>query len=217
MSKDITNDNKLVKKRIMYSFYSLGDTIKQLEEYAREGLLLEKVIGGQYYFKKVVPCNVRYSIETFSKASCYDTIPAKTTREFIDYCEEAGWNYICSAGKNQFFYTTDENVVPIETDPVSKIKMIKRVAFIPEILVYLLIISMLAGMLVMNRIIMPDVYNYAVVLIKGIDDYKFIYIGAIISIFIAVIKYSVFYIRNKKRIGIGLDIQYFSSKQDKIR
>ena len=68
----------------------------------------------------------------------------------------------------------------------------------------------------MNRIIMPDVYNYAVVLIKGIDDYKFIYIGAIISIFIAVIKYNVFYIRNKKRIGIGLDIQYFSRKEDKI-
>ena len=46
-------------------------------------------------------------------------------RQYRDYCEEAGWKYVCSKGKIQIFYTEDNlDLIPIHTDEKEKFKQI---------------------------------------------------------------------------------------------
>lgn len=99
-----TNESgRLIKKRFMAGECALGAIKEFLENQAKEGYKLVKVEGSNYWFEEIEPCEIKYAVEIFNKASNYDTIPAKTTEEFIEFCREAGWNYISSRGKLLFF------------------------------------------------------------------------------------------------------------------
>ena len=135
MKKD--SKDKLIKKRLYNSLYAKDSIVQYLNEQASKGYMLEKVVGTSYYFRKSEPRKVKYAAHIFSKASMYDTIPAKTTAEFIEYCEAAGWKYICANGKIQYFYTEDEEVTPIETDAKEELKILNKYAFAPTLIILL--------------------------------------------------------------------------------
>ncbi len=102
------------------------DAVKEyLEEMALKGWIL-KDIKTYFFFEKIEPQKLIYSVEVFDKASMFDTRPETKAKEYIDYCSEAGWEFVCNMGKLNVFVTTDENIVPIETDDELKFKTIKK-------------------------------------------------------------------------------------------
>ena len=128
----VTKDG-LIKERLCYSICSKDYLIDYLENKAKEGYMLEKVVGTAYYFRKTEPCDVKYAVELFGKASYYDSIPAKSTEEYIEYCKEAGWEYACGNGKMQIFYSKDKDIVDIETDSKIELKNINRHVLLPNL------------------------------------------------------------------------------------
>lgn len=46
--------------------------------------------------------------------------------EYIDYCQEAGWYFVCNKEKIHIFVTADQNAIPIETDENLKYQAIKK-------------------------------------------------------------------------------------------
>lgn len=59
---------------------------------------------------------MKFSVDLFNKATVADTRPEKDTKEYIEYCREAGWQHIYTNGKLQFFYSELEHPTPIETN-----------------------------------------------------------------------------------------------------
>ena len=45
--------------------------------------------------------------------------------EYREYCQAAGWTYVCQTGKIQIFYTEeDKKIIPIHTDEEEKFKSV---------------------------------------------------------------------------------------------
>ena len=118
------NSNEL-RKFVLFQLNECDAIKEYLEEMALKGWAL-KYFRTFFCFEKIEPQKLIYSVEVFSKASVFDTIPAKSTSEFIDYCKEAGWSFICNIGQINIFVTTSNNAVPIETDENLKFKTIKK-------------------------------------------------------------------------------------------
>ena len=210
-----TNESgRLIKKRFMAGECAL-DAIKEfLEEQAKQGFKLIRVEGSNYWFEEIEPCEIKYSVEIFNKASNYDTIPAKTTEEFIEFCREAGWNYISSRGKLLFFSSTKEDVIPI-TEPKEKLKTLFKSCFLPQFFSMFTtpLIVVLVPMLLMC---FTDIYSAAECFIDNLSLYSYMIYGIVsLAIFFS-IKISIFYFSNKKRVDNGLDLVFFSKKKEDI-
>ena len=139
MKKD--DDHLKVNRAVAYD--DLGATVKYLEEMAQKGWILEKVSGAtQFIFVKREPKKLRFAVEIFSEGSIYDTYTIESNQEYIEYCTKAGWNFICSSGKLDYFFTEDENAPEIESDPAMKLKAIEKAQFSMKILFPLIFIGM---------------------------------------------------------------------------
>ena len=127
------------------SYDDLESTVNYLERMAREGWLLKDVSGTtRFNFVKTEPKKLRYAVEIFSEGSIYDTYTIESNQEYIEYCKKAGWNFICSSGKLDYFYTEDENAPEIETDPAMKLKAIEKAQRPMKIFFPILFIAMAA-------------------------------------------------------------------------
>lgn len=139
MNKD--NDHMKVSRAVAYD--NLEAVEKYLEEMAGKGWMLKNVTGAtQFNFEKCEPKKLRFAVEIFSEGSIYDTYTIESNQEYIEYCQKAGWNFICSSGKLDYFYTEDDNAPEIETDPAMKLKAIEKAQFTLKILFPLIFIGM---------------------------------------------------------------------------
>jgi len=113
-------------KKFFIFKYTECDAFKEyLEEMALKGWVL-KDINTYLTFERSEPEQLIYSVEVFEKASVYDTRLEDNAKEYVDYCLEAGWKFICSVGKIHVFVAIDENAVAIETDETIKYQTIKK-------------------------------------------------------------------------------------------
>ena len=106
----------ILKKSLRIMPDNLETTKKELEDLAAKGWMLDKKDGNKFVFVKTEEKILNFAVEICDKASEFDTFPNKNNIEYIEYCEKAGWNFICSAGKIQIFFSEDMNLTPIETD-----------------------------------------------------------------------------------------------------
>ena len=96
-----------------------------LEIMAEKGWLLESITGNFLKFKKIEPTKIKYSVDVFHKVSIFDCKNSNVALEYREYCESAGWKYICEKGKVQIFYTEDDKeIIPIHTDENEKFKSV---------------------------------------------------------------------------------------------
>ena len=213
-SKETITKEGFVKEKFVAGEYALDAIKDYLEQQASQGYKLVKVEGNYFLFEKTEPCNIKYSVEVFNKASNYDTIPAKTTEEFIEFCREAGWEYVCSRGKIQIFSTTDENVVPIETDPKAKLKTIKKSFFIPQILT-LLVIPLITIITPILFAFSPT-FSLTDIFIDSFASYSGLMIIIAILIIFSSIKFGIFYRENIKRVNNGLNLVFFTKEKEDL-
>lgn len=204
------NPNELRK----YIIFQLNecDAIKEyLEEMALQGWGL-KYITTFFCFEKIEPQKLIYSVEVFSKASVYDTVPAKSTNEYIEYCKEAGWSFVCNMGQINIFKANSQNAIPIETDEQLKFKTIKRGILKQNTIVWFC----LTPLFVLNIILNFINFESSVTSNMGLYVFfiKMIFFAVVI---IQVISFIVWNIKQSKNLKRGNPIQYISKSGRKKR
>jgi len=96
-----------------------------LELMAEKGWLLQSLIGAFLIFKKIEHQKIKYSVDVLHKVSIYDRRDSDVALEYREYCQTAGWNYVCQKGKIQIFYTEEDNkTISIHTDEQEKFKSV---------------------------------------------------------------------------------------------
>lgn len=124
----------------MYLPYECTAVEEYLEQMAEKGWLLQSVKGNFFKFKRIKLQKIKYSVDVLHKVSTFDHKDSELALEYREYCEAAGWNYVCQSGKIQIFYTDiNKETTPIHTDEDEKFKAVFR-ASLPSITSQLLLI-----------------------------------------------------------------------------
>lgn len=120
---------KNVKKRWeLFPFYDHSGMEKQLERMAAKGWLLEKLTNRAWVYRRAEPVKRHYAVTYYPKASAFDPEPQEGELTYRDYGERGGWHFVCSSAQLQVFCSEAEDPVPMETDPLSELQGIRRVA-----------------------------------------------------------------------------------------
>lgn len=119
------NERENFKKLMTFRYTDLKAVCEYLEEMAAKGWEL-KSMRTFMEFRKAEPRKVRYSAELLETASVYGNFVSDDSREYIDMCEQAGWEFVCNTGKMYIFRMEDENAIEIVSDNEEKLKDIKR-------------------------------------------------------------------------------------------
>lgn len=107
--------------------YECAAAEEYLEAMAESGWMLQSVTGAFFRFREIEPKKIKYSVDVFNKLSDLDPKDTDIAVEYRQYCEAAGWKYICQKGKIQIFCTEDyENAIDIHTDAEEKFKSVLR-------------------------------------------------------------------------------------------
>ena len=147
MKEDV--NYRKVNRAVQYD--NLEATARYLEEMAKDGWMLAKVSSAtQFHFVKSEPKEFRFAVEIFSEGSEFDTHTVDNNLEYVEYCKKAGWNFICSAGKIDYFYTEDKNAPEIESDPKMKLQAIEKAQRSMKLIFPILFICMGLGYLAMQ-------------------------------------------------------------------
>lgn len=106
-----------------YFPYDCAAVEEYLERMAAKGWLLQSINRNFFKFKGIEPKKIKYTVDTLSKVSVFDVKDSDVAVEYREYCERAGWNYVCENGKTEVFCTEDDKKVrPIHTDAGEKFK-----------------------------------------------------------------------------------------------
>ncbi|ERI94569.1 hypothetical protein HMPREF1982_00876 [Clostridiales bacterium oral taxon 876 str. F0540] len=110
--------------------YECGAAEEYLSRMAQRGWLLKNVKGTFLIFKRSEPKMLKYSVDVLNKISIFDHKDSDEALEYREYCEAAGWNYVCQKGKIQIFCTEEQNeAVSIHTDEHEKLKTVFKASF----------------------------------------------------------------------------------------
>lgn len=204
------NDKKYIKKRFLFSAYDLKGVEAFLEEMAEKGLMFVKQNGQKFYFEECEPRKIKFYVDIFNRASVFDTRAEAVTEEYIEYCKASGWEYICTSGKLQYFYTEDEKVTPIQTDEVMRFKWIHKYTMssvvIPTGILSIMCIMQLIDFVSSNTVVERFIMGWSIPVSFSI---------ALIVAIPQLLRYLYFYIKNKIRLSQGKDIQFFSPQNVK--
>ena len=104
---------KTVRKA--FGYRQCDDFAAYLNHMARQGWHFKEWRAG-LVFEEGPPEEAHYAVEIFTKAEETDTRPELDTREFAEYCEAAGWQFVDSLRKYCVFKRIRSDAVPIMTD-----------------------------------------------------------------------------------------------------
>ncbi|MCB2298024.1 DUF2812 domain-containing protein [Clostridium tagluense] len=109
----------------MYLPYECSAVEGYLDEMAEKGWLLQSIKGVFFKFKKTEIEKIKYSVDVLNRVSVFDHKDSDVALEYREYCEAAGWTYVCEHVKTQIFYTHgDKEAISIHTDEEEKFKLV---------------------------------------------------------------------------------------------
>ncbi|MCR5213606.1 MAG: DUF2812 domain-containing protein [Eubacterium sp.] len=192
--------NDKLKKFHAISYDNLEKTKDYLERMAREGWMLESISGNtQFIFKKCHPSEIIFSVEIFVNGSVFDTHTIESNMEFIDYCKEAGWNFVCSTGKIDIFYSEDPDTYEIQSDEGLKLKIIEKSCLFPRVLMPLLLLLMGGINLLWNMTINLNVMESSFLAFSALALWMFVILIAVFNL----VTYFVWVMRARKKVSEG--------------
>ncbi len=98
--------------------FSEESDMEKLKNYAREGWILEDIVGGFFYkLKKDLNQDIVYSLDYQSEAS----------EEYFTLFKEAGWTPVVSIGNEMHIFSGPAGIKPIYSDKESEIEKYTRV------------------------------------------------------------------------------------------
>lgn len=116
---------------IPFSCYDRTGMERHLEQRAAQGWLLERISNFGWYYRRIEPRQIHFTVTHYLRASQFDPEPTEEQWEFHDFCLRSGWRLAASSGQMQVFYNEEPDPVPIDTEPALELerigKMMKRV------------------------------------------------------------------------------------------
>ena len=202
------NPNEL--KRFLFFQINECEAFKEyLEEMALKGWKL-KCFKTYFCFEKIEPQKLYYAVEIFSKASTFDTVPTASTNEYIDYCREAGWDFICNVGQINIFVSDTKNAIPIETDEALKLKTITKGILKQHASFWFFLFPMFLLDAAMSFL------NFESLATMNINLIAFLfYIIFFVVVIFQVVRFTVWTAKQKRRIKNGEPIKHISRKDQK--
>ena len=119
---------KDVKRRLeTFSLFDRAGIERHLVKMAEKGWMLDK-IGFLWTYRRTEPRKPAFSVCYFPQATVFDPEPTEEQQTFYDFCEHTGWTLAAASAWFQVFYNERPHPVPIETDPVTAVDAVHRVA-----------------------------------------------------------------------------------------
>lgn len=112
----------------IFSIFNRSGLERRLARMAEKGWLLDGIGQVFWIYRRIEPKKLTFSVCYFPEASAFDLEPSEERETFYDLCAHAGWILAASSAQLQIFYNEGENPVPIETDPVTEVESIHRMA-----------------------------------------------------------------------------------------
>ncbi|MBP3611424.1 MAG: DUF2812 domain-containing protein [Lachnospiraceae bacterium] len=97
-----------------------------LEKMAAKGWRFDQIGSFAWRFRKAEPARVKYSVTYVPEASEFDPEPLEKQKEMEEYCEAAGREKAGSWMQMQIFCSETPEAVPIETDELLRLEIIKK-------------------------------------------------------------------------------------------
>ncbi|ERK28937.1 DUF2812 domain-containing protein [Clostridium intestinale] len=111
----------------LYEAYECSALEEYFEAMAESGWLIKSINRPFLRFEKIEPKKLKFSVDILNKISKYDPDDSDDALDYREYCEAAGWKYVCQDKKIQVFYTDDYNkAIDIQTDESEKFKSVVK-------------------------------------------------------------------------------------------
>lgn len=197
----------------IYFPYECAAVEEYLEEMAEKGWLLQSIKGNFFKFKKIEAKKIKYSVDVFNKVSVFDHKDSNVALEYREYCEAAGWIYVCEKDKIQIFYSdNDKQTISIHTDEREKFKAVFKSSIFNVICQAIVILSLIyiAYVQIFDSTDFVLSYNFGILsLVIGI-------FGIFISI-LRVTNFFIWLIKARRKIKENKLMPYNNYKQIRIK
>ena len=119
------------RKRKHVFFYFQPMDYKAMEEYfeqmAARGWMLERMKAMYLTFRACKPARLKFTVDIFPEISLFEGQDKQEAKEYREFCERAGWNFVTSFTKFQVFCAPEEEeLVPIQTDEEVERKLVQK-------------------------------------------------------------------------------------------
>ncbi|MBQ8228759.1 MAG: DUF2812 domain-containing protein [Clostridia bacterium] len=115
--------HRIVKEEMVFNYTELTAIEQYLTQKEKDGLKLQKIENGRFYFLKSDHRKIRYSAVIFTGHS--------VKNDFITTCENQGWEFVCSYLDEMYiFRTQNSDAVEIMTDEKENFKTVAKRAFL---------------------------------------------------------------------------------------
>lgn len=118
-----------------FKFYNRSGIKNYLEEMAEKGWLLTRAAEFGWYFRRIEPKKLHFSVIYFPQESLFTPGMSEDLNRFHEFCAHTGWKLASANAQVQFFYNEAEDPVPIETDAVLEVENIHKAVkkrFLPQ-------------------------------------------------------------------------------------
>ncbi len=126
----------------MYEPYECSALEEYFEAMAESGWLIKSINRPFLKFERIEPKKLKFSVDILNKISSYDPEDSDDALDYREYCQAAGWKYMCRDKKIQVFYTEDYNsTIDIQTDEGEKFKSVFK-ASLGNVFSYILTVAL---------------------------------------------------------------------------
>jgi len=198
------------KKRTL-RFFNTIDVLaikEHLETMSEKGWRLTGCSGVFYTFEKSEPQKLNYHVSLYHDGSMLgSTGDNDETRAYVAEWEEQGWQFVCANGRHAYFVSDDLNADPIKVAPEEHLKKIKKCITTEIVSMPVWIIICLTNLLTFNNAWPTEFMESGNLDIFWVVICVF-WIGQSL-------KALFFYLKNKKRVSNGEDIEFPDVKKVK--
>ena len=86
---------------IPFSYYDRTGMERHLEKRAAQGWLLERMSNLGWYYRRIEPRQIHFTVTYYLRASQFDPEPTEEQKEFHDFCLQSGWKLAAASGQMQ--------------------------------------------------------------------------------------------------------------------
>lgn len=203
-------EKNTLKKFISFRYTDLTAVCEYLEEMEAQGWQLVSM-GMLSEFRKCEPRKVRYAAELLESASAISNSISDKSQDYIDMCEQAGWEFICNIGKMFIFRTESETAPEIVTDSAEKLADIKKALLKTNFITWLI----LPVIMIFNFVMQVRANGSIAVLASQYIALAtmLLYLLFFLTVILQIAGFIRWYVKAKSAVASGLQIPYVGLKQ----
>jgi len=110
----------------IFSVYDGTGVARHLERMAAKGWMLQSIGRTFWKYEQIEPKQLHFSTTFLEKASSFDPEYSEERETFHAFCERSGWAYVASWERMQIFCNEQVDPVPLDTDPLTQLRVIHR-------------------------------------------------------------------------------------------